>query len=108
MVLPALFVLYFCLGLSGYGNDNDTYGMLKTWSDLFRHGVYSPSRPPGYPLPEIAIGAAAQAGGWIASNALSALFACGCLACGNRLVRMAFGPRAALLSMAAAGLNPYF
>ncbi|MDB5048230.1 MAG: hypothetical protein JWO30_1301 [Fibrobacteres bacterium] len=108
LVLPALFVLYFCLGLSGYGNDNDTYGMLKTWSDLFRHGVYSPSRPPGYPLPEIAIGAAAQAGGWAASNALSALFACGCLACGGRLVRIAFGPRAALLSMAAVGLNPYF
>lgn len=107
-LLLSLFALYFCLGLSGYGNDNDTYGMLKTWSDLFQHGLYSPSRPPGYPLPEVAIGAMAQMGGWAASNALSALLACGCLACFLRLVRARFGSGAALASAAAAGLNPHF
>lgn len=107
-VLASLFLLYFSLGLIGYGNDNDTYGMLKTWSDLFRSGVYSPSRAPGYPLPEIAIGAASQAGGWAASNALSALLACGALFFFHRLVRASFGPKAALLSVAATGLNPYF
>jgi hypothetical protein len=107
-LLLSLFAVYFGIGLSGYGNDNDTYGMLKTWADLTRSGSYSPSRPPGYLLPELCIGASAQAGGWAAANALSALLACGSLALFFHLLKRSCDAKTALLAVAAVGLNPHF
>ncbi len=104
-LLLCLLLLYAGCGLSGYGNDNDTYGMLKTWADLREHGAYFPSRSPGFPLPEMLIGAASEAAGHAGSNLLSAVLACAALFCFHRLL-LPWGAGRALWATAAAGLNP--
>jgi hypothetical protein len=106
--LAALFVLYAACGMTGYGTDNDIYEMMRAGTEFFRDGRYWPSRSPGYPLPEMVVSAAAQAGGYVFSNAISVLLGCLALACFYRLLRDAFGRRNALLSMVAVGVNPYW
>ncbi len=108
LLLLALFALYYALGATGFGTDNDTYGMLRAGRDFLRHGTYAYSRAPGYPLPEMVIAVAGFAGGHLLSNLLSALLGVAAVACFYRLAREAFGERAALLSSAAAALNPWW
>lgn len=108
-VLGALFLLYVVIGLSGFGTDADTYLMLRTWDLLVTQAQYFPSRSPGYPLPEILIGAATFLGGYPLANTLSAAFACLALACFHRLLWAAgVSASAALVCLVAVGLNPYW
>ncbi len=58
----------------GYGRDNDTFEMLRTWQQMVHEGVYVPSRKPGFPFAEFAIGFAASLGGAWLSNLLIAFF----------------------------------
>jgi hypothetical protein len=64
VVFFVLFVLYCLFGLNGYGNDIDTYLMKESGQNLLLHGKYFPSRVPGYPIPEITIGATSLIGGF--------------------------------------------
>jgi hypothetical protein len=82
--------------------------MLRRGHELLRDGTYVPSRSPGYPLPEVVIAITGYAGGFLLSNAVSALLGGSAVACFYLLARDAFGSRAALLSAAAAGLNPHW
>ncbi len=104
----ALFAVYFALGATGFGTDNDTYEMLRRGRELLRDGTYVPSRSPGYPLPEIVIAAAGYSGGNLLSNGISALLGVVTVACFFLLARDAFGARAALLSSAVVALNPWW
>lgn len=108
ILLIGFLALYALCGLAGYGNDNDTYEMLKTWSGLRSGEGYVPSRTPGFPIPEILIGASSEAAGHFGSNLLSALLGCGALACFHRLLTGPFSRDHALLSTAAVGLNPHW
>ncbi len=100
--------LYLLLGFGGYGSDGDTYGMLRSGLDALTGKGYSPSRMPGFPLPELAVGAAGSLGGPVLANAISALLGCVALACFHFLLRRPFGARIALCATAAAGLNPHW
>lgn len=105
-LLAGLFMLYLACGSTGYGNDGDTYAMLGTWSGLVRGEGYMPSRAPGFPVPELILGAAAELGGSRVANAVTAMTACAALAAFYFLLLPLFGSACALLSMAAVGLNP--
>lgn len=108
LLLAALFALYAVLGLSGYGTDVDTYLTLAQGRAFLLGEGYVPSRPPGYPLPEIVISASAMLGGHVLSNLVSAVLGVAGLAAFHALARRAFGPRTALWAVAAAGLNPWW
>ncbi|MEY4900708.1 MAG: hypothetical protein RI895_1130 [Actinomycetota bacterium] len=59
---------------SNYGGDNDTYYMIRTFSNLIEGFGYSPSRFTGYPVAEIGIGFIAfYFGSWL-NNLLSFMF----------------------------------
>jgi len=108
LLLLLLFFVYAGVGLSGYGNDCDTYLMLKTGADLFEDGIYKYSRPPGNLIPELAISAAAILGGHVLSNLLSAILGTLSLYLFWLLCRNIFSGRIALLICALIGVNPYF
>lgn len=60
---------YLPLIFAGYGSDVDAYALLETAQRL-RDGVgYVPSRPPGFPVHEMATAALDRAGGSVATNA---------------------------------------
>ena len=93
---------------AGYGADNDTWLMLGTWDVLVDEQRYVPSRPPGYLLPEVVIGATADIGGHWLSNLVSVLLAAATLAA-LRLVRRRTGETtSAALLVAVLGLTPAF
>lgn len=56
---------------AGYGADNDTFLMLRTWDVLRTQGTYVPSRYQGSPMAELTIGAASQIGGHWMSGLVS-------------------------------------
>lgn len=59
---------------SNYGGDNDTYSMIRTFSNLINGFGYSPSRFTGYPVAEIGIGFIAfYFGSWL-NNLVSFIF----------------------------------
>ncbi|MBB6251897.1 hypothetical protein [Nitrospirillum iridis] len=82
MCAAALVGLYGWLATLGYGQNSDTYAILRTWQHMVDVGVYVPSRGQGYPVPELAIGWLASRGGSLASNTLSVLLALATLALG--------------------------
>ncbi|MCK5832313.1 hypothetical protein KAH81_01445 [bacterium] len=57
---PALAIMYFASRVIffplGYGVDSDAWRVAKTGIDFIGKGIYSPSRPPGYPAMEILVG----------------------------------------------------
>jgi hypothetical protein len=108
IAFPMIFLLYVLLGLSGYGNDCDTYLMLKTGRNLLLTGFYVPSRTPGYLIPEIIIGGSSLLGGFYLSNVISALLGAGTLYLFWRLLRGIFTRSDAILITLSVGLNPYF
>jgi hypothetical protein len=108
LLLLVLFLIYAGIGLSGYGNDCDTYLMLNTGVTWFEKGIYSYSRPPGYLLPEVMISSAAILGGHALSNLLSAVLAALSLHFFWLLCRDFFSSRMALSMCALIGVNPYF
>ena len=54
--------------LSGYGYDNDTYGMLRTWQTMVGHSTYEASRFQGNIVAEFILGFSAWIGGSVLSN----------------------------------------
>ncbi len=107
-VLAALFVFYLLCGTGSYGNDGDTYAMLRAGWTLVHNGAYLPSRSPGYPLPELLIGMGGGIAGHWGSNAVSSLMGCIALGCFYALLRAIFEKTNALLAVCAVGLNPYW
>ena len=94
---------------AGYGADNDTWLMLGTWDVLVDQQRYVPSRPPGYLLPELVIGATADVGGHWLSNLVSVVLAAGTLVLVHGLVRRRTGEATtALLLLAVLGCTPAF
>ena len=95
--------------VAGYGADNDTWLMLGTWDVLVDEHRYVPSRPPGYLLPELVIGATADVGGHWLSNLVSILL-------GTTTVVLLYGllrrrtadPATALLLVAVLAVTPAF
>ena len=67
----ALFGLYYTIGLFGYGNDVDTYAMIRQGQQLVSTYHYYPSRPPGYFVPELIMGFTSIIGGHFLTNLLS-------------------------------------
>lgn len=51
-----LLAAYLPLLWTGPGSDNNSYGVIRTGTDLLTNGVYHPSRPPSYFLYESLIG----------------------------------------------------
>ncbi len=108
VLLVLLGVLYFAAGTWGYGNDCDTYLMLRSGQNLLLNGNYQMSRPPGYFVPEVLIGAMSMLGGHLATNLLSALMAISTLFMFWRLLRGSFAATEAILLTALVGCNPVF
>jgi hypothetical protein len=72
---------------AGYGADNDTWLMLGTWDVLVDQHRYVPSRPPGYLVPELVIGATSEVAGHWSSNLVSLVLGVTTLWLVHRLVR---------------------
>lgn len=107
-IFPAFFVLYYAIGLTGYGTDNDTYAMLRAGQDLLTEGHYYPSRLPGYFFPEMVVGAASLIGEFYLTNLISALLGSGALLLFYNFISKFFNPSESLLITAIAGINPYY
>lgn len=99
---------YTILGFFGYGNDGDTYLMLQSGHKFLIDGVYQYSRPPGYFVPEIVIGASSVIGGHILSNFISSILGVASLYFFLHLLKKYFSNKNATLIVIIVGLNPYF
>ncbi|MBF0160782.1 MAG: hypothetical protein HQL88_00705, partial [Magnetococcales bacterium] len=108
LLLGFFFLLYAGMGLFGYGNDNDTYGMLRSGHALFFEGIYRYSRAPGYLIPEMVVGGAALLGGYFLANLISAVLGTASLFFFWRLLRAGFDEWTALLITAIVGLTPHY
>lgn len=108
IILFLLFITYAILGLFGYGNDCDTYLMLRSGHKMLLEGIYDYSRPPGYLIPEIIIGGASLIGGHFLTNFISSFLGAASLYIFWRLLRKSFSNSNALLITVLVGLNPYF
>lgn len=108
LILLALFVVYAVLGCFGYGNDYDTYAMIKSGRDLFRTGHYHYSRGPGNFVPELIIGGVSLIGGYVLTNLISALLGAGTLYLFWKLLIQKLPEKESLLIVLLLGLNPYF
>ena len=69
----SFFFIYCFFGIFGFGNDVDTYLMLRAGQDLILNFEYYPSRFQGALIPEIIIGALSIIGNYYLSNFFSAL-----------------------------------
>ena len=107
-ILVVLFSIYAASGYFGYGNDNDTYRMLRTGRNLFLEGTYFPSRPPGYFINELIIGGVSLISGHIISNLISSFFGIASLYIFLHLLKKVFSNTHSILIMTMVGLNPYF
>jgi len=100
--------IYFACSLAGYGNDYDTYAMVRSGQNLLNGLGYSPSRAPGYPIPEIVIGATSKIGGSTFSNAISVALALGSLSLFYLLASRLVEPDRAGFAVLFVALNPVF
>ena len=103
-----LFIVYGVVGLFGFGTDSDTYLMLRAGQKALMKGVYHYSRPPGYLIPEVIIGAASLIGGHLLTNAISTCLAVASLYLARRMLNKIFSDAEALLIISVIGLNPHF
>jgi hypothetical protein len=103
-----LFCLYVLIGSYGFGNDCDTYEMIRAGQKLMTSGIYAPSRPPGLFLPDIFIGLSSYIGGSLFSNMISSIFAVMSLYILRLLLKNHFDDSDAFLIVAIIGLNPHF
>jgi hypothetical protein len=108
LIFGALFLLYAFLGCFGYGNDVDTYLMLRSGQRVFVQMEYEPSRYQGALIPEIFIGLASIAGGHYLCNLVSALLGAMTVVLFFRLLRDRLRNTHAILVAAVVGLNPHF
>ena len=107
-VALGLCVAYCLAGLSGYGNDSDSYLLLVSGQNFWLNGLYTFSRPPSYLIPELIIGAASLIGGHIFSNCLSGILGAATLYLFWRLLAPTMSPRLLLLIVLIIGLNPIY
>ena len=103
-----LFCIYIIIGSYGFGNDCDTYQMIRSGQELMSHGIYSPSRPPGLLIPDIIVGSSSFIGGSLFSNTLSAIFGILSLYIFWILLKKHHEGFDALLIVSIIGLNPHF
>jgi len=108
IVFSLLFVLYWAVGTYGYGNDSDTYGMLRTGWRLLLGISYQPSRVPGYFVPELIVGILSSVNGHLLSNLVSTILGCATLIMFYRFILDMFENDIALMITMIIGLNPYF
>lgn len=108
IVLFSLFIIYILLGLFGYGNDNDTYGMLSSGRNMWLNGNYHYSRGPGNFIPEMIIGGASLIGGYVLTNLISAILGTTTLYIFWQLLKRVFSDSDALLIALIIGFNPYY
>ena len=107
-VLCGLFILYAILGCFGYGNDYDTYAMIKSGRDFFLTGHYHYSRGPGNFVPEMVIGGASLIGSFVLTNLISALLGVGTLYLFWQLLIRKLSEQESLIIVMLLGFNPYF
>ena len=107
-LLASLCAIYGGFGLYGYGNDCDTYLMLRSGRNLLLEGTYDYSRPPGYFVPEMILGGISLLGGHWLTNILSALLATASLYLFWRLLETSLPRYQAAFAVAFVGLNPHF
>ena len=94
---------------AGFGADNDTWLMLGTWDSLVERSRYVPSRPPGYLVPELVIGATSELAGSWTSNLVSVVLGVATLVLVHGLVRRRTATaRDALLLVAVLAVTPAF
>jgi len=89
---------------NGYGVDGDAWRLVRSGQTLWSSGDYHPSRLPGYPIPEAAIGLLAHGGPWLA-NGVTALLSALAVAF-FALVMRRLGNRYAALAALAFALVP--
>ena len=104
----ALFGFYYIIGLFGYGNDVDTYAMIRQGQELLSSYKYYPSRPPGYFVPEVIIGFTSMVGGHYLTNLLSALMGATSIYIFYKFIKRYFDGKISMLISLIVGLNPYY
>jgi hypothetical protein len=108
LVVSAVAVLAARIYAAGYGADNDTWRMLGTWDALVERHRYVPSRPPGYAVPEVVIGASSEIAGSWTSNLVSVLLGAATLVLLHGLLRRRTTATGALLLVGVLALTPAF
>ncbi len=103
-----MFTLYLLVGLIGYGNDNDSYLIIRAGQHSINHLEYRASRGQGALIPEIFIGLTSQYGGHIFANTLSAMLGVATLLVYFSLLMKKFEKPIAFLVTVLVALNPYF
>jgi len=104
----ALFGSYYTIGLFGYGNDVDTYAMIRQGQELVSSYKYYPSRPPGYFVPELIIGFTSMVGGHFLTNLLSALMGATNIYIFYKFIKRYFNEKHSVLICLIVALNPYY
>lgn len=104
----ALFGLYYTIGLFGYGNDVDTYAMIRQGQELVSSYKYYPSRPPGYFVPELIIGFTSMIGGHFLTNLLSAILGAITIYIFYQFIKRYFDEKLSILICLIVALNPYY
>lgn len=108
LIFLSIFLLYGSLGLFGYGDHCDTYGMIRSGQNVFVNLTYRPSRFQGCLIPELVIGLASIVGSYYLSNLISAALGCITLLWFFWFVKKYFNKTDALLITAMIALNPYY
>lgn len=94
---------------AGYGADNDTFLMLRTWDVLRTQGTYVPSRYQGSPIAELTIGAASQIGDHWMSGLVSVVLGVISLWCVHDLARRRIASQTdAMIVVAVVAATPVF
>ncbi len=106
--LALLLAIYILIGLGGFGNDCDTYLMIRSGRQLINGEGYQFSRPPGYLVPELIIGISSYLAGHWLSNAVSALLAVASLYLFHRMLSIFMPEKSALLLVLCVAFNPWF
>lgn len=102
------FLYYSFLSFFGYGNDCDTYLMLKSGQNFLLNFEYLPSRAQGSFVPEIIMSLASFVGGHYLSNFISMMLGVGTLYIFYFFLTKIFSKSDAILVVLIVGFNPYF
>ncbi|MBN2181533.1 MAG: hypothetical protein JW715_06440 [Sedimentisphaerales bacterium] len=108
LICIGFFVLYCIIGLFGYGNDVDTYAMIRQGQKVLSSHGYFPSRPPGYFVSEIIIGFTSMLGSHYLSNMFSALLGAISIYIFYTFIKRYFDEKVSLLITLVVALNPYY
>lgn len=109
LVAGIVAVLAVRIYTAGFGADNDTWLMLGTWDALVERHRYVPSRPPGYAVPEVIIGATSELAGSWSSNLVSVVLGAATLVLLHGLIRRRTSARtSALLLVGVLAVTPAF